>query len=227
MPDNVTLPTTGTGDATPVLATDQIGTVHYPIGKLAYGPLDTATLVRAAGGEGLPSQGDVAHDGVDAGNPVLLGLRAIAHSANPTAVAAADRTVWFANRAGVPFVMGGHPNIQTFHLQWTTAQTDVALATVAAGLKIVVTGIRVTVDEATTVGVQCRVGFGATTTPATSATSGIVLNHAGMIPGGGMVHGDGSGILGIGADGDDLRITAEAPTSGAASIYGTFYTIES
>ena len=40
MADNTTLP--GTGD---VIATDDIGGVKYPIGKLAYGPLDTATIV--------------------------------------------------------------------------------------------------------------------------------------------------------------------------------------
>ncbi len=57
--------------------------------------------------------GDVAHDGVDSGNPVLQGRRAIAHGSNPTAVAAADRTVLYANRAGVPFMIGGHPNVIT------------------------------------------------------------------------------------------------------------------
>jgi len=57
--------------------------------------------------------GDVAHDGVDSGNPVKTGAVAIAHGTNPTAVAAADRTNLYANRAGIPFVMGGHPNIIT------------------------------------------------------------------------------------------------------------------
>ena len=57
--------------------------------------------------------GDVAHDGVDSGNPVKTGAVAVAHGTNPTAVAAADRTNLYANRAGIPFVMGGHPNIIT------------------------------------------------------------------------------------------------------------------
>lgn len=236
--DNATLSVTGGGvEATALrvtLANDSTGLVSVDdnAGTLTVdAPVGTPVAVRQSDGAAFFDprlvQGNVAHDAVDSGSPVKLGLRAIAHSANPTAVAAADRTDWLANRAGVPFVMGGHPNVQTFHLQWTTAQTDIALATVAGGLKIVVTSIAVTIDEATTVGVQVRVGFGATTTPATSATSGIVLNHAGLIPGGGLVRGDGSGILGIGADGEDLRITAEAPTSGAASILGSFYTIES
>ena len=40
MPDNITAPAAGA-----VIATDQIGDVHYQISKLAYGALDTATLV--------------------------------------------------------------------------------------------------------------------------------------------------------------------------------------
>lgn len=49
MADNITL-NTGTGGA--VLATDDIGSVHYQIIKVAFGALDTATLVTS--GVGLP-----------------------------------------------------------------------------------------------------------------------------------------------------------------------------
>lgn len=49
MADNITVDTI-TGS--PVVATDQIGSDHYQINKLAYGPLNTATLV--ATGAGLP-----------------------------------------------------------------------------------------------------------------------------------------------------------------------------
>jgi hypothetical protein len=48
-----------------------------------------------------------------------------------------------------------------------------------------------------------------------------------MVPGSGLSRGDGSGILGVGADGEDLRITAEAPTSGSASLVVSYYTVES
>lgn len=172
--------------------------------------------------------GDVAHDGTNSGNPVQVGVEAIAHGTNPTAVASGDRTKLYANRAGIQFVIGGHPNIQTFRLRWTSTQTDVSLVgTINSGTKVVLTSITVTVDEATTVGVGVRVGFAATNTPSNSATSGVVLDHDGLVPGGGLTRGDGSGILGIGADGEELRITAEAPTSGSAIIYGTYYTIES
>jgi hypothetical protein len=170
------------------------------------------------------SSGDVAHDGVDSGNPVKVGARAIAHSTNPTAVAAADRTDLLANRAGVLFVMGGHPNVVTLEAEYTAAQTNTAIITVSAGTKIVVTQIQAMVDNATTVDVGVRVGFAAATTP---TTTGVVLTHPGIAPGSGVSRGDGSGILGIGADGEDLRITSEVPTTGALRILVSYYTIES
>lgn len=49
MADNITAPGAGI-----VLATDDIGGVHYPFTKLAFGPLDTATIVRDADGSRLP-----------------------------------------------------------------------------------------------------------------------------------------------------------------------------
>lgn len=179
----------------------------------------------------LPVMGQVAHDAANAGNPVVLGAEGTGHGVNPTAVAAGDSTKLYANRAGVLFVMGGHPNVVTIEYLWTTAQTDDAIVTVSAGAKIVVTRISVVLDESTTVGVGFRIGFG-TSTLATLATdgntaAGILVSHPGMVPGGGITIGDGSGILGIGADNEDLRITTEAATSGAGRAYISFYTIES
>lgn len=168
--------------------------------------------------------GDIAHDGVDSGNPIKIGGRAIAHGTNPTAVAAADRTDWLFNRAGVPWVIGGHPNVVTVEAEYTAAQTNTAIVTVSSGSKIVITAIQVTCDNANTVDVGLRVGFGATTTP---TTTGVVLSHPGIAPGSGVVRGDGSGILGVGADGEDLRITSEVPTSGAIRVVATYYTVSS
>jgi hypothetical protein len=168
--------------------------------------------------------GGVAHDGVDSANPHKIGLKAIAHSTNPTAVAAADVTDWYANRAGIPFVIGGHPNIVSLEVAYTTAQTNAAIVTVGSGVKIVVTEIRATCDNANTVDTGVRVGLGATTTP---TTTGVVLTHPGIAPGSGDSRGDGSGILAIGADNDDLRITSEVPTGGSLRILVSYYTIES
>ena len=169
--------------------------------------------------------GDVGHNTADAGYPVKIGGKAIAHGTNPTAVAAASRTDIYTNRAGVPFVMGGHPNIQTVRLQFTAAQTDVAIVTVAAGLKIVVTALQVTVDSASTGFPLVRIGFGAANTP---TTTGVIAAHGGVPAGGGFTRGDGSGILGVGADGDDLRITTvTAATGNGVEVVVTYYTIES
>ena len=186
------------------------------------GNVDIVTM--PTGATAAAVQGTVAHDGVDAQNPIGVGYRAIAHGTNPTAVAAADRTVGYANRAGIPFILGGHPNVVTIEAAYTAAQTDAAIVTIATGLKIVVTQIQMTADNANTVDVGFRVGFGATTTP---TTTGVVLTHPGVAAGSGISRGDGSGILGIGADNEDLRITSEVPTTGSIRILVTYFTVES
>lgn len=166
----------------------------------------------------------VAHDAADSGNPHKIGAKAIAHGANPTAVAAGDRTDLYANRAGILFTIGGHPNTLTVEAAYTGAQTDTSIITVSAGTKIVLTGIDFTCDNANTVDVGVRVGFGATNTP---TTAGVVLSHPGVAPGSGISKGNGGGILGIGGDGEDLRITCEVPTTGSCRVLPTYYLIES
>ena len=174
--------------------------------------------------------GNVAHDAADSGNPVKVGAKAIAHGTNPTAVAANDRTDLYANRAGVPFVIGGHPNVQTAEYNFTTAPTNDDIVAVSAGTKIVVTAITASTDEACTVGVSVRIGFGDSlaTAPADQASAvGTVFSHPGLVPGAQYGRGDGSGILGVGADGEDLSITAEVPTGGSGKCVVSYYTIES
>src|SRR4051794_33527512 len=56
-----------------------------------------------AGGGGA-SAGDVAHDGVDSGNPVKVGAKATASLSGLTLVAAGDRTNLFAGVDGVQIV---------------------------------------------------------------------------------------------------------------------------
>jgi hypothetical protein len=172
----------------------------------------------------LTNQGDVAHDGVDSGNPIKVGGTAIAHGTNPTAVAAGDRTTYYANRAGVPFQLGGHPNIQTLRANYTGAQTDAAIVTIATGLKIVVTRITVTAHNANSVNVSVVIGFATATTPTTTA---VVAAHPGIPAGGGFSIGDGSGMLGVGADNEDLRITSGVPTGGSIDCVVSYFTVES
>lgn len=181
----------------------------------------------------LKIAGTIDHDNVDSGSPVGVGYRAIAHGANPTAVAAADRTVGYANRAGIPFMIGGHPNIITETVQVTDAdgaQTGTAIATVSAGTKIVVTRASVKCSNANTVDTDFRLLFDTDGTPTAASESGVVGEIAAfddIPPGGGAVEGSGSGILGVGADDEDLRYVLTDPTTGSCNISVSYYTIES
>lgn len=180
----------------------------------------------------LQVTGGVAHDGVDAGNPIKIGARAIAHGTNPTAVAAADRTDLLANRAGVQFVIGGHPNVVSYAMSITTAVSNTVIGpTIASGSKFVVTGITVILDNASTVFPSVVIGFGTASTPAIATTPGtakIVFAHPSCPAGGGGSRGDGSGIIGIGADDEELRVTTVGNAGGnGIYIVVTGYTIES
>lgn len=179
----------------------------------------------------IPAGGAVAHDAADSGNPIKMGFKAVAHGTNPTAVAAADRTDWYANRAGVPFVMGGHPNVITRSnkvLASDGAQTDAALLSVSAGTKIVVTQISAVCDAANSVNVAVRIGLGVANVPAAAlaGTNGLLLEGT-YAAGGGLQKGNAAGILAVGADAEDLRLTCGSPTGGALYVTYSYYTIES
>lgn len=230
MADNVAI-TAGSGTD---IATDDCGAGgHAQIVKLAIATDGSATLIPADATNGLTVGGNVAHDGVDAGAPVKIGATAIAHGTNPTAVAAADRTNLYANRAGVLWTIGGHPNAKSATYITTAAQTDDGvLAAINSGTKYAITRITAMLDEAVTVGVAVRFGFGTSTIPALGASgddgvADILVSHPGLVPGSGFTIGDGSGVLGVSGDGAELRITCEAPTSGALHVSVTYFTIES
>jgi hypothetical protein len=169
----------------------------------------------------ITGQGDTAHDGVDAGNPLKMGFRAVAMGTTPTSVAANDRSDWLGTRWGAPFVIGGHPNIQTLRFTTTGAETNTKLITVAAGTRITVTRISAKVSKATTVNPSVIIGFHTATTP---TTTGVLASHPGIDPGGGFVEGNGGGILGFGADDEDLILTSSVPTTGALDINISYYT---
>ncbi len=181
----------------------------------------------------IASDQEPAHDAVNSGNPTQNGYEAIAHGANPTAVGAGDRTKAYANRAGVPFVIGGHPNIQSVEYYTTGAQTDDdMLGAIGAGTKVIITSITVIASKANTVDVSVRIGFGTANVPTqgasgATATAKVVISHPNIPPGSGVPKGNGSGIVGIGGDGEELRITNSAPTSGSLIVQIDYYTIES
>lgn len=177
--------------------------------------------------------GDVAHDTADSGNPVKVGAKAIAHGTNPTAVTANDRTDLYANRHGILFTIGGHPNTVTRSARIAAAdgaQTNASLnPSIGAGEKMAVTAISVTCDADNTVNVACKIGFGTASIIADSTTGavGVLLDHEGIAPGSGIVIGNGGGILGIGADDEELRLTCDVPTTGAICVTYSYFTIAS
>lgn len=103
MADNVTIPATGTGDATPKVATRSVtysgDTAQLQVVALATiaGSDDAKTVTDVSSSAPLPvtALGDVANDGVDSGNPVKIGGRA--DTTVPTPVSAdGDRVnAWF------------------------------------------------------------------------------------------------------------------------------------
>jgi hypothetical protein len=137
-------------------------------------------------------------------------------------VAAGDRSDLYCDRHGSLFVLGGHPDMITQRLNYSAAQTDVAIITVSAGTKIVVTSITVLAANANTAFPEVIIGFGATTTP---TTTGVVATHPGTPAGGGVREGDGGSIIGVGADGEDLRITSGAATGGSISVVVKYFTV--
>ena len=118
----------------------------------------------------LRGSGNRAHDETDSGNPLKAGMKAVDFDATPTAVAADDRTDWYANRHGIPWVLGGHMNGVSTEFTFTTAQTNTALVTVGAGTAIVVTLVAVTLG-ADAAAAGFRLGFAAATLPAAASSS--------------------------------------------------------
>lgn len=241
--DVLTVPADPFGaNADAAVAAGATGSIQAKLRRVTQGLEDLKTLIVLAAGNNnigdvdiasgptgasaLQLQGSAAHGASDAGGPVKTGSVAIAHGSNPSAVTAGQRTDNYANRAGIPFHIGGHPNVQTLRVSYTSAQTDTAIITVGSGVKIVVTALMVTADAANSVDVAVRIGFGTANTP---TGAGVVGSHPGIpaSSGGGFSRGDGSGIIGIGADNEDLRITSEVATGGSIEVNVSYYTIES
>lgn len=148
---------------------------------------------------------------------------AVRHGMDPLKSGEGRKTDLICNVHGVPFMVGGHPNVVSLRANYTAAQTNTVFVSVPSGRKIVVTRVTVTADKANTVDVAVVVGTAPSTTP---TTSGVIAAHPGIEAGGGFTIGDGSGILGMGADGDDLLITSEVPTTGSIDVTISYYLID-
>ncbi len=109
MAENVAI-TPGSGDT---VGADDISSVKYQRIKLIHGDDgtndgDVSTAnglpVKQATGEIFEVGGDVAHDGVDSGNPTKVGGQA--RTTNPTAVADSDRSNFITDKLGKQVVVG-------------------------------------------------------------------------------------------------------------------------
>lgn len=182
--------------------------------------VELVTAVEGGARTDLAKAEDAASAGGEFGLPIL-GVRNDAGAARTST----DGDFGFlsldsAGRAQVVIAATAIPAVVCIEKAYTAVATDDAVVSVTSPDRIVLTRISVTMDNANTVDVGFRVGFGATTTP---TTAGVVATHPGVSAGGGITIGDGSGVLGIGAAGEDLRVTAEVPTSGSWRINVSYY----
>ena len=212
------------------------------VGVMALAVSNEANTAFAADGDYVPQATDTEgssrvvgnrdHDAVDAGEVVKVGGVAVSGSATPTSVAAADRTRWIFNQHGIPYVMGGHPNLIVREYDFgAAAQTDVnlAAAVVAADERIYVTRFEALNDISTTAAfVSVRAGFGTVSVPTASATgvSGMIGSHPGLAPGSGIIEGNGAGVIAVGGAGEEPRITTSAATGGNLHVIFAYYLID-
>lgn len=163
---------------------------------------------------------------------LATGALAVAHGADPDTAAAGGIALPIANRHRVPFMIGGHPNVITAVYNTTAVQIDDQIVAVAAGSKAVVTRLDITMSGVGTVAAAVLIGFGATTLPALGASgadavAGLLASHPNMLPGAQYLKGDGAGILGVGADDADIRITCAVPTGGRLDVIVSYYLVPS
>lgn len=139
---------------------------NEPFNVAQYG----GTAVVNGGVAGVPSVGgNVAHDGVDAGNPVKIGAKAA--GALPTAVAAADRVDLYADREGRQIVRPwGAGEWSQVHLPAVNTRATSTKTAGGAGIRHVCTGLTVilagdsTAPAATVLDVRLRDGIADTGT---------------------------------------------------------------
>lgn len=116
------------------------------LGKVDVASLDQYTPI--SGRLPVNAMGDVAHDGVDSGNPVKVGGKA--SGALPTAVAAADRTDSYLDREGRQIVRPwGAGDWTQVHEPAANVQATTSKAAGAAGVRHVCTGITATIVATT------------------------------------------------------------------------------
>ena len=229
----ITTDTAVTGDNTGTLSAKirGINKILADVWDSANGWLEVTLKTGTAAIGSVIAAGDVAHDSVNSGSPLQMGGHAVSGSASPTSVAAADRARWIFNQAGVPYTIAGHPNLITREFDFgAVAQTDLNLAAalVAADERVYVTRFEAMCDNANTVNVSVRAGFGTAAVPTASATgvSGMIGSHPGVAAGSGFVCGSGAGLIAVGGVGEEPRLTSSAATTGNLHVVISYYLID-
>lgn len=192
--------------------TDANGTIQQYLRGIIKLAITAASFIVAA-------VGNVAAGIADTGNPVKIGGKGLTLGTNPTSEDADDRVNALFSRIGQLYVLAGHPNIVTLRYTTTGAGTDVAIiGSISAGTRVVVMQCAVITSGATTVQPSAIIGFGATNTP---TTTGVVVSHPGIVAGGGISMPG----MAIGGDGEELRITNSAPTTGSLEVITRYFTV--
>lgn len=103
----------------------------------------------------------------------------------------------------------------TTRVNYTSAQTDVAIVTASSTQRILVKKVSVMASHGNTVDVAARIGFGAANTP---TGDGTVLSHPGIAAGSGVIENCAPDSVTSQTLGDDLRITSTVPTTGSIDV---------
>lgn len=163
---------------------------EIPLVQLAFGAsVGTAPTLVSASGE-LPAVvstvttltgGGVAHDGVDAGNPLKVGARAVSALSSATLVAAADRSDVVADLDGALITRLDAPlgdNVSGVAAITDGSATSV-IAAQGAGVKTYITDVTIANTSATAVTVDLRDGAAGTvkwTFPVPANTAGVTFS---------------------------------------------------
>jgi hypothetical protein len=207
--------------------------IYTPIGTNASGWVWVTGNVNATFAGNMPVLGVSAHDASASGiNPIALGGYSTAFSQTTADVnLAGDLTRWGFTRGGQAFVLGGSPAVHVREWEVSAVNTNVVLAPAASNQKYVVTECGCHVGGSCSVNVSVRMGFATGNLPATASASagaeGILLAASAIIPGGGLVRGDGVGVLGVSNDAEGIVLTTTVPTGGRAKVWATYFIVGS
>lgn len=158
----------------------------WTVGLSAAQTLATVTTVTTCSTVTTLTGGGVAHDGVDSGNPVKVGGRAVAGLSGATLVAAADRSDLVTGTDGALIVRGiPLEDIVSGVASITDGSSTSVIAAQGSGVKVYLTDVTIANTSATAVTVDIRDGAAGSvkwTFPAPANTSGVTHRFGSPLP---------------------------------------------